>query len=146
MIKIKFTVVGNQEDPKGNPVPYHRSTQRAKFSPDHQRYIAYKEHVRDAFEAERKLWGIPPIGKVNLKKVRELLTKSIHPIMGSVRGRVVIWAFFGHKPCRHGDPDNIGKGILDALFADDSHVDLETHHACGHVEPKVDVVVEIDEE
>src|SRR6059036_397850 len=44
--------------------------------------------------------------------------------------------------CRHGDPDNIAKAILDALFGDDRHVLPRcTSLTCGGQEPRVEITV-----
>ena len=44
--------------------------------------------------------------------------------------------------CAHGDPDNIAKAILDALFVDDRHVLPRCMTlACGGGPPQVDILV-----
>lgn len=49
--------------------------------------------------------------------------------------------------CRHGDPDNIAKAILDALFGDDRHVLPQCHGlTCGVKEPHVDLSVTLLEQ
>lgn len=46
----------------------------------------------------------------------------------------------GH--CRHGDPDNIAKAILDALFGDDRHVLPRCQQlTCGVNDPRVEITV-----
>jgi hypothetical protein len=48
------------------------------------------------------------------------------------------------QTCTHGDPDNIAKAILDALFVDDRHVlprCMALH--CGEGEPHVDILVNL---
>jgi len=40
-----FTILGNQENLKGNPIPYHRTTRGARFSKEHRRYEAWKSNV-----------------------------------------------------------------------------------------------------
>jgi hypothetical protein len=44
--------------------------------------------------------------------------------------------------CRHGDPDNIAKAILDALFGDDRHVLPRCMSlTCGSSDPHVEITV-----
>jgi hypothetical protein len=44
--------------------------------------------------------------------------------------------------CRHGDPDNIAKAILDALFGDDRHVLPRCQSlTCGVQDPRVELTV-----
>ena len=38
-----------EEDEKGNPLGYHRTTQKSKWNDASQRYEAWKEYVRSAF-------------------------------------------------------------------------------------------------
>jgi hypothetical protein len=46
------------------------------------------------------------------------------------------------QTCTHGDPDNIAKAILDALFVDDRHVLPRCMTlSCGASDPHVDIVV-----
>lgn len=100
----EFTIWGNQEGP-GNPIPYHRTTQRARFTPEHRRYEAWKNHVVAAFlrgtHYHQKHIGTKPIkhaGKARLDAM-------------------IYW-----HDNTHGDPDNILKGINDALFVNDKRV------------------------
>jgi len=46
----------------------------------------------------------------------------------------------------HGDPDNVFKGIADALFADDKHLDgsFNSQHQKG--DPRVEVCIVFHEE
>ena len=98
----RFEIHGNQENPKGNPIPYHRTTQRAKWKdPAAKRYGAWKKFVQQhALEAGLK------IGK---------LKKNGHY-------RLDVTCFFVGE--NHGDPGNIRKGVEDGLFevAGDKHV------------------------
>ena len=93
---------GNQENPKqGNPIPYHRMTQRSKWTKAAQRYLAYKNYiVQHALEAGLKIDKLKRNGCYQLD---------------------VVCMFRGEN---HGDPENVRKGIQDALFqiAGDKHV------------------------
>jgi len=118
---ISFAVRGNHEDPNGNAVPYERMTQRSKRT-DYRalRYLAWKVFVLQSF-IEQTRQGCPcaPDGYYRLD---------------------VKCFFIGEG---HADPENVRKGIQDALFVyGDKHVigsvDLE------HVKeaPRVEVVVD----
>mgnify|MGYP001583581100 CR=1 FL=1 len=98
----RFEIRGNQENPKGNPIPYHRTTQRAKWKdPAARRYAAWKKFVQQhALEAG-----------LNIAKLKK---------NGDYRLDVTCF-FVGEA---HGDPGNIRKGVEDSLFeiAGDKHV------------------------
>jgi len=97
----ELTIRGNQEDPKyGNPIPYCRMTQRSKFkSKTAKRYLAWKEYVQECWlEAFGKGSNFPSGGCYRLN----------------------VDCYFRSE--NHGDPENVRKGIQDALFADDKHV------------------------
>lgn len=88
---IFFTIFGNQDDLKGNPIGYTRTTQRQKFvDPQAKRYEAWKDYV----------W-------VSLLKVEP------HP--PRFEGKVAIDCYIEYKDKRHTDPGNVVKGIADAL-------------------------------
>ena len=85
-----------------NPVPYKRTTQKAKFvDKDYHRYQAYKNALVVAF--------IQKVGK--------------HPhkvLIGT--NKWVVDVMVTYKVKRHGDTDNVAKGINDALFLNDKYV------------------------
>lgn len=43
---IEFTLVGNQVDKDGNPIPYHRTTQASFWNKDSKRYNAWKKFTK----------------------------------------------------------------------------------------------------
>ena len=98
----KFVIRGNQENPNGNPIPYHRTTQRAKWvDPAAKRYAAWKKFIQQhAIEAGLNIGKLKKNGCYKLD---------------------VTCSFVGEN---HGDAENIRKGISDALFeiAGDKHV------------------------
>ena len=102
LLDFSLFIPGNQENPKtGNPIPYHRMTQRSKWTKAAQRYLAYKNYiVRHALEAGLKINKLTPNGVYELDVVCHFRSEN------------------------HGDPENIRKGIQDALFqiAGDKHV------------------------
>lgn len=112
---IQFTIKGNQEDPRGNPVPYHRTTQKAKWSDEAKRYERWKKFVVDALmirlSENKEIWDV-------FAKQWMAGKKPIIPSSKKQRCDIVI--FWKNKA--HGDPDNILKGINDALFQNDKNV------------------------
>lgn len=44
-----FVIEGNQEDPKGNPIPKIKKTFRQRWSPEAQRYKEWKRYVVNVF-------------------------------------------------------------------------------------------------
>ena len=81
-----------------NPVPYKRTTQRAKFvSEDYKKYCAWKKLLATEF---RKQNGV----------------------ILALRGRYYVEVVATYKDKTHGDTDNVAKGVNDALFANDKYV------------------------
>jgi len=112
---FEFTVFGNQEDEKGNPLGYHRTTQKSKWNDASQRYEAWKEHVRSAFY--KKYTGDDALENIPLSTSRERIAKMDVDI------------YFANDV--RADVDNVWKGIADALFKNDKYV------LCGSFEGKV---------
>jgi len=129
-MNIKFSIIGNQENQKGNPIPYHRATQGSKWNAAHQRYCAWKDYVRASFDKSKDI----PSDAMGKQMVHTKMSEG--PL-----GRVSAVIMFGKET--HADPDNIVKGILDSLFENDKHIDVETWHVCGNAEPRVEVTMEI---
>lgn len=116
-----FTINGNHEDLSGNPIPYVRSTRAALWRPDGRRYAAWKGYVQKEFIRllNRGFREIVKDGSV-AATFDSNATKPIR-IFGSHQARMDIKIFW--KNGSHGDPDNIFKGIADALFVNDRTLD-----------------------
>ncbi len=102
---ITFTIQGNQNNPKGNPLGYHRTTQRGKWNPASLRYYAWMRYVQKTYidaSGESKNYLLKPI---------ELGTRKAYL-------NTMIYYASDHRP----DPDNVQKGIADALFVNDKNV------------------------
>lgn len=110
---IQFTIYGNQEDPEGNPIPYVRSTQKALWRRDWKRYAAWKEFVQ-------KRLIVSNLGD-QITFIRDNLWSLKKPLIITGKARMDLKIFW--KKGTHGDPDNIFKGIADALFVDDRNLD-----------------------
>ena len=141
MKTVSFTLNGTSAGLDDNPIPYTRTTQKAKFSPRYQRYQEWK-----TFVVARYLDVVfPPqkaINREDFGDIHDLLERK--PLKKGVTARVMVNIFFAktkNGKCTHADPDNVGKGIIDALFMDDQHVDIDTHHRCGNHLPKVEVQI-----
>lgn len=111
---LKFTIKGNQEDPEGNPLAYLRVVGRALWLPNAKKYHAWKGYVRQAFHREYPEFVMCD-GKQVLYDDQPLTTKH------SEIARMDIKIFWMNGI--HGDPDNIFKGIADALFKNDKFLD-----------------------
>ena len=101
MNEWSFTVEANNF---GNPVPYKRTTQatakriawaKDKTTLNYKKYLQWKTHVRSSFI---DAFGEPP---------ENILKKK-------TKYYVDVIIYFANK--KGGDPDNIGKGIKDAIF------------------------------
>ncbi|HDZ4931876.1 TPA: hypothetical protein RTF98_001296 [Campylobacter jejuni] len=87
---------------KDNPIPYKRTTQRAKFvSKDYLKYLEFKKHLQMEFLRQNKVQCFKAFDE---KKFYSIELK------------------IGFKNKKHGDCDNILKGVLDALFKNDKNV------------------------
>jgi Holliday junction resolvase RusA-like endonuclease len=123
---IQFTIKGNPEDLEGNPVPYVRVVGRALWLPHAKKYHAWKEYVRSIFYRNNP--------EFSSEKEQPLTTKI------SERARMSITIFWVNGV--HADPDNVFKGLADALFANDKFLDgaFESHYASdgkGRVEVEI---------
>lgn len=112
---IKFTIKGNPDDIEGNPVPYVRVVGRALWLPKAKKYHAWKEYVRSIFYREYP--------EFKFESAQPLTTK----ISARAKMSIVIYWVNGI----HADPDNVFKGIADALFQNDKFLDgsFESHYA-----------------
>lgn len=119
-MEISFSVFGNHEDVKGNAVPYTRMTQRGKFKPNARKYTKWKQYVVGQF--------IDHLGQCDCFDSHEqraiMLTvaqgKAPLPYVPGIKIELNCMIYFATK--NHGDPENIRKGIMDALFSNDKNV------------------------
>lgn len=110
---LQFVIRGNPTSDGGNPIPYTRSTQRGQFKPNVVKYNAWKHQVSGAFYREFGLipkdqGGADPYSGKCLESSKKLRCRM---------DIVIHW-----NSDHHGDPDNVWKGIADALFANDKYV------------------------
>lgn len=95
-----------------NPVPYKRTTQRAKFvSKDYKKYLEWKTLLGDTFCASN-----PKAPKRIIRRGEEW-----HAVPG-LSGAYFVETVAIYKDKTHGDTDNVAKGVLDALFKNDKYV------------------------
>lgn len=119
---VTFMIEGSIDDTEGNPVPYERMTQRGKFKdPRDARYLAWLTYVRQCWMVQ--------VGQ-ELPQERD------------GHYRLDVHCYFAGE--RHADPDNVRKGIQDALFGGcgDKHVTGEV--TCQHVTRSPHVTVCVD--
>lgn len=101
-ISYYLRIEGNHENPVGNPIPYERMTARGKFvRRDAKRYIGWIDFVQ-------KQW----------------LSQVKAPLPSSKNFYWQLDVMIGFKGEHHADPDNVRKGVQDALFklSGDKHV------------------------
>ena len=137
MKKITFTVKGNQEDVYGNPIPYVRVVKRALWLPEAKRYSGWKSFVRRSFYGDFPEY-LMRAGSTMLTDLQPFTTNSAEKARMDVR---IYW-----RNGIHGDPDNIFKGIADALFKNDKYLDgsFETHYAPdGKGRVEIDIAIGI---
>lgn len=87
---LVFTVQNGE-----NPVPYKRTTQRGKWNKKYKKYLEWKGLIFDTFTEK-------------FKTLPENIIKK------GIKYHVSTMIYFKDK--RHGDPDNVQKGIKDSIF------------------------------
>lgn len=112
--EFAFIIDGNQEDPNGNPMPYTRTTQGAKWSPKYERYQKWKSYVVGAFIKEFQ--NLDKQERAEFAKVVDFSKEK--PIAKSEHKQKMSIEIY-YKDKTHADSDNVFKGIADALFQND---------------------------
>lgn len=133
MPNISFTIRGNQNDPvAGNPIPFTRVLSN-KWREDSQRYMDWQHYVVGQYQAFAKKAGVPLLlsdmqaPKNKLKPTQEWKRRlaaerlSLKPFRLK-HTKVYVHTMIHFTGKNHGDPDNIQKGIVDALFLYDKYV------------------------
>lgn len=140
MQTIKFTITGNQENDRGNPIPYTRSTQGGQFKANVRRYNAWKEHVRGAFIArcvDEKL-----LTHRDFKDFLYVLPNGKPIRYDGRKARMDMQIYFSNKA--HADSDNVFKGIADALFENDKYLSGSFDFSYAQC-AKVEVVIHFEQ-
>ncbi|CAM6004589.1 unnamed protein product [Sphagnum balticum] len=100
----------------------HKGDKGSKWSPGAKRYQAWKTFA--AAELMSNKW----------LQLIKTYNDTGHPF-DVPRGRLEIEIQFRGE--NHADPDNIVKGLCDAFFKNDKHIDVQTHHTCGNKQGRV---------
>lgn len=112
---IEFTIYGNHEDEKGNPLPKHRKTARQQFTASARRYHEYLDYVRTSFIDQ-----CAPNGRAKFD-AQHLSFIGRKPLnTGDRKCKMSIFIEWGNNA--HGDPENIFGAIADALFENDKYL------------------------
>ena len=114
-----FTIIGNYKNPEGNPIPYQRLTQMTKRYARGEKYATWKAYVAKSF--------IDSLERNERNAYERNIALTGKPITVENHETATIEITNHFKGQSHGDPDNILKGIIDALFADDKYCDGATH-------------------
>ncbi|MCP6719724.1 MAG: hypothetical protein KJI72_00140 [Patescibacteria group bacterium] len=119
---IKFTIHGNQEYYNGNPVPFQRMLNYA-WRRASTRYVEWQQYVRDQYFETRRALGLQAIISDNgdPNGIEMVRTTEIKPFNTKRKAQMDIEIYW--KNNAHGDPDNVWKGVADALFKDDKNLD-----------------------
>lgn len=116
---LKLT--GNHKDPKGNPLGYHRQTQRSKWTAkskdyhDWQQWVQWKWIQQNEALPETIRWAVSGGPQWGDKDSLTVFGKK-PPDHYEFNCRIVF------KGERHSDYDNCRKGIQDSLWKSDRHV------------------------
>jgi hypothetical protein len=131
---IKFSVLGNQDDPHANPIPKIKKTFRQRWTPEAQRYARWKEYVQAA--AQPALIAALHDLKPDQKAPDHQRLKAVP------KARMDIKIYWANE--RHADPESVFGSIADAIFSDDKHLagKITFIHAPDK-RGKVDVTIQI---
>lgn len=138
MKQISFTIHGNHEDRKGNPIPYFRTTQNGQWKPGARRYQGWKDYVRANYldTVNSSLF----IKREDFGDFHDFIQKKPIDLKGKKAYMTLAITF---KDKTHADSDNIFKGIADALFINDKYLASRGFDYEYGEEGKVDVLIEI---
>ncbi len=121
---------------EGEPVPYTRTTQRQKYVDERWlKYARYKVRIQRAFIESIASRKVSMACGRSLCQTKKPLSTGRSPV------RVHVDIFFGGY--KHGDPDNVVKGILDAVLVNDKFV-IEGNWIVGYDFDNPRVVVKIE--
>ena len=123
-MEYTFIIEGSYDGKNKNPLGYRRRTFGSKWNQRSIEYENWKQYVRECFYKNQRF-------KLNKPFQEE-------------RGKVSVEIFF--KDERHVDPDNLVKGILDSLWDNDKHVDVETQTHCRSEKPIIKVLIQTYEQ
>ncbi len=139
MKTIKFTIFGNQEDQRGNPIPYFRVTSQSRWSKGTKRYHAWADYVRACYLDALK--EVETIRREDFGDYHDLLQKKPIAATNEKQG-MTLMIFWANK--KHGDSDNVFKGIADALFMNDKYlVGAFDYQYCPDKMGRVDVTINL---
>lgn len=131
MKTIAFSIAGNHENPLGNPIPFQRVLKQ-HYRAASKRYAEWCGMVRA--KMLDALVNLP--GQLQVNTAGKIVLQPGEEVEVTV---VVTWA-----DEKHGDLDNVVKGILDATLHDDKHVmaiDARAYHGRkGRVSVQFDII------
>ncbi|MDE1944798.1 MAG: RusA family crossover junction endodeoxyribonuclease [Patescibacteria group bacterium] len=148
MRSIIFSIRGNQKDTKsGNPIAYKR-TIAGKFRKDSVEYMDWKEYVRAELSRTGNILDADGENKWAPFAPKMMTHRGVYyPVLveKGEKARVEIaieWADWA----RRGDGDNVLKGILDAIFANDKIVYAGSYESRPSARKRghVGIVIEIE--
>ena len=123
---IKFIICGNQNNGEGNAIPKIKKTRNSYWTPEAQRYAAWKRYVQKAFVKKiveatgmeyalmRDAGSDRVLGDIDINR-----EKPIEITEGKARMDLKIYWADG----KHADPENVFGSIADALFENDKNLD-----------------------
>lgn len=116
MKEISFTIIGNSEETNGNPIGYKRLLKNKIRDADY-RYINWCEHVRKAYY---DAYPSMAVFDISFKSNRD--TRSTPKPFQLKFKKAYLHTMMYFSDNKHADPDNVQKGIADALFENDKKV------------------------
>lgn len=150
MITITFTIIGNHQNLKGNPIPYLRMTYKELKLlkiPDYKmrsksglsrkktllRYLNWKDYIRTCLQFAKIHVNYSEYG---MRATKEEIAKATRT---DRKVQLDCMIYFANK--KHGDPENIRKSIQDSIFAIDKYVVGNVDYQYDKENPRVEVTI-----
>lgn len=122
-MKLTFEIVGTHEG-DNHALPKIKKTRNSYWTPEAQRYAAFKRHIEDAFiraAKEQKTEQSVDQRLVQLSLYpRDITAKKPIMLHPAAHARMDIFIVFKNR--KHADPENIFGSIADALFQNDARL------------------------
>lgn len=137
---LKFEIVGNQLEKDGNPISYKR-TVKGMWREADTTYHEWMDYVRRQFRRQ-----------IMDKELEERIVQAWkagkeveHPIILEKDEICTMYFEIYYKDKKHGDPDNLFKGVADALFLNDKNVyPIIPPHAAMYTGKQGKIIVSIE--
>ena len=119
-IQYEFKIIGNQDDPLGNPIPKLKMTGRQHWTKQAKRYVDWKMFVTRCF---LDIHNVVPVPVSYIKDFRIVdLEVDTKPITIPPGRKAYMEIMIRWKNNKRPDAENVFGSIADALFENDKYL------------------------